>query len=395
MWRLPLQVVNYPEGTDSIRLDDYRGKKLIVLDFWATWCGTCLELFPKLQLIKTRFADDLLLLPATAESKEIVTAKMTSPAGSKRLEGVFSVVNAEILTAYFPFRTLPHVVIIKNNRVYSITYGSNISMDAIGRLLDGKTVEFLVKSDMSSFNDSLALLENGERIKSALLFNSTLIKNPGGLPGSGSLIVDYTGQSLKYSLLNRSLFALYQQTMEPFLRNRIVLAVKDKDRFRQGQESSPFERKQWRAQNTYSYELIAPKDLPMAEIRKLMRSDLDRYLSFVSAVEERQTQCYVIEQLPDRKDKPADKNDSLDRDRASMNYGDFLFWVNYQSPSSSHGPIVIDETNLDNSTAITVLRGFVDDVAILEQTLAINGLRLVKTERPVEFCVIRDQNENK
>ncbi|WP_257667471.1 hypothetical protein [Parapedobacter tibetensis] len=32
---LPLQVVNHPEGKETITLADYKGK-LIILDFWAT-----------------------------------------------------------------------------------------------------------------------------------------------------------------------------------------------------------------------------------------------------------------------------------------------------------------------------------------------------------------------
>src|SRR5690606_33173060 len=46
LWHLPLQVVNHPEGRDTITLDDYRGK-LIILDFWATWCSACISAMPE------------------------------------------------------------------------------------------------------------------------------------------------------------------------------------------------------------------------------------------------------------------------------------------------------------------------------------------------------------
>src|SRR5690606_34739823 len=35
VWNLPLWVVNHPDGKDTIKLDDYRNEKLLVLDFWA------------------------------------------------------------------------------------------------------------------------------------------------------------------------------------------------------------------------------------------------------------------------------------------------------------------------------------------------------------------------
>jgi thiol-disulfide isomerase/thioredoxin len=38
-----------PDG-DSVQLSDYRGK-VLVLDFWATWCGPCLQAMPHLERI--------------------------------------------------------------------------------------------------------------------------------------------------------------------------------------------------------------------------------------------------------------------------------------------------------------------------------------------------------
>jgi thiol-disulfide isomerase/thioredoxin len=37
-------------------LSEYRGK-VVVLDFWATWCGPCAEVMPRMQKLHEKYAD--------------------------------------------------------------------------------------------------------------------------------------------------------------------------------------------------------------------------------------------------------------------------------------------------------------------------------------------------
>jgi len=40
----------------KVHLSDYKGK-VIVLDFWATWCGPCRASFPKMQELVEKYKD--------------------------------------------------------------------------------------------------------------------------------------------------------------------------------------------------------------------------------------------------------------------------------------------------------------------------------------------------
>src|SRR5690606_33441091 len=77
LWHLPLQVVNHPEGKDTITLNDYRDTKLIILDFWATWCVPCIKSLGKLDSLQKQFGEELTVLPATYEDAARAEGKLT------------------------------------------------------------------------------------------------------------------------------------------------------------------------------------------------------------------------------------------------------------------------------------------------------------------------------
>src|SRR5699024_8456596 len=64
LWEAPFQVMNHPEGKETITLNEYRGK-LLILDFWASWCAPCVRSLRALDSIQTSFKDELAVLPIT------------------------------------------------------------------------------------------------------------------------------------------------------------------------------------------------------------------------------------------------------------------------------------------------------------------------------------------
>jgi thiol-disulfide isomerase/thioredoxin len=52
----PLKISEWVKG-DAVNLDDVRGKKIVVVEFWATWCGPCKASIPHLTELAKKFAD--------------------------------------------------------------------------------------------------------------------------------------------------------------------------------------------------------------------------------------------------------------------------------------------------------------------------------------------------
>lgn len=60
------------ELTDGVRLSNYRGK-LVLLNFWATWCPPCVAEVPSLNTLYERFRDDgLVVLAVSVDTEEAV-----------------------------------------------------------------------------------------------------------------------------------------------------------------------------------------------------------------------------------------------------------------------------------------------------------------------------------
>lgn len=100
---------------DTIRkpLAEFKDKTLI-LDFWATWCGSCLKAFPEMVEFSTKSKSTLNLVPVSGQSSE----KLMSFLNGKAYQNAFSfILNDKELESYFPHRYLPHVIIIANQKL--------------------------------------------------------------------------------------------------------------------------------------------------------------------------------------------------------------------------------------------------------------------------------------
>ncbi len=44
-------------SSNTVTLSSYRGQKVVLMDFWATWCGPCRMAMPDLQDLQNKFKD--------------------------------------------------------------------------------------------------------------------------------------------------------------------------------------------------------------------------------------------------------------------------------------------------------------------------------------------------
>jgi len=147
------------KGVVPLRLSAFRGK-LLILDFWATWCSPCVAMIPKMEVLQEEFRDRVQFLPVAYESFRVVDAfyrklelqqgvqQGKQQAGPGRGFSLPMVTGDTALVRLFPHRTLPHYVWIgADGVVKAVTGREAVSRENIRALLLAGSLGVKVKRD--------------------------------------------------------------------------------------------------------------------------------------------------------------------------------------------------------------------------------------------------------
>ncbi|MFC6101218.1 TlpA family protein disulfide reductase [Olivibacter domesticus] len=292
LWNLPLQMIKSgQEGSTTVSLNDYRNK-LIILDFWATWCGPCVASMPKLDSLQHMFPNKLMVLPSSLENESKVL-----PFLSQKSIQLPSIIKGTVLDKWFPHRTIPHQIWIKEGRVMNITRASSATAENINTILTEGEVRLLQKKD------GIAVTENKVEDKgiyqSKLTYRSSLHKS-GMLVDSNKLAV--------YNVPVTYLFVEAYAEEIPFYgrKNRVFIETDELTKSKvqpykmelTGNYTEDSLALASLKSNTYCYTLEFEKGMERSKMQYLMRGDLNNMLGLLmgieARVEERMVKCFIL-----------------------------------------------------------------------------------------------------
>jgi thiol-disulfide isomerase/thioredoxin len=110
---------------ERIALESLRGK-IVVLDFWATWCGPCVKAMPRLEAFQRKHANDVVVVAINIDDPAEARA-MFDAAG---YTAITLVAGDSAVTDRYDVAPIPHTVVIdRSGVVRKIVRGGRIDLE--------------------------------------------------------------------------------------------------------------------------------------------------------------------------------------------------------------------------------------------------------------------------
>lgn len=394
LWDMPLEVVNHPDGKEMIKLADYKGK-LIILDFWASWCTPCIAAFPKGDSIQRQFGDDAQVLlvnsiKGTGDKKEkidFIMANRKNPDGNRYV--MPSVVEDTALKKAFPHKVIPHYVWLSGKgNVLAISNKIEPQSKDISKILQGELYAFERTTQILAIDPYKVLIDTKD----------DLDESPKVLKGKISRKLPYYNQS--YGMVNTTQqnendydkvyyanFPLFQILttslgIDFIPRNRVFINGKQLI----DDDIDPLIK-----DSLYCYELSLDSPVTADSIRSIVRKDIEMLSGYIASRTEIVADTYVLllnDSANVRKSEGgiADNN-ILDAGSGEKYISNQTVAALVVSLNQSWPTPVLNETEYDEPVDL-LLPSDLTDIQALNQALLQQGFELRKERREWDILEI-------
>lgn len=170
------------KAVQSSRLVDYdllskSKNKIVIIEFWETWCGACIEGMPHLRSLKDKFPNDLRVICISSDGFNKTVDFINK--NSYPFDFIFD--EPKKVSKIFPHSMKPFSIVIdKNGKIQAKTHPSYIDEPQINQMLLGNTIDV---PSVKNFNPN----DLGNRKATPSLISFELLNHELGEKGYSSL----------------------------------------------------------------------------------------------------------------------------------------------------------------------------------------------------------------
>jgi uncharacterized protein (TIGR03435 family) len=133
----PIALTKTLQGSPAVELswDKLKGK-VVVLEFWATWCGPCVQSIPHLNDLAEQFKNKpVVFISVTSENEDVVQLFLKN----HPMKTWIGLDDYEVLNKAFRVEGIPHAVIVDaNGHIAAITHPAGLKPEHLEEVLAGK-----------------------------------------------------------------------------------------------------------------------------------------------------------------------------------------------------------------------------------------------------------------
>lgn len=395
---------NYKAKTAS--LSDFKGK-LLILDFWATWCSPCVAMIPRMDSLQKQFGDKIQFLSVTYQKATEVMPFLEKLEKQKgRHFDLPVVVEDKELHKLFPHRTLPHYVWIgADGKAKAITESTELTSANIREIIEGQRALLTNKRQYmgQKYNPYQPLFSIASHFgKDHILVRSVLSGFNEDIAGGGSY-VDVANQDSIYfrriTLYNVSMPRLFQIAAggsKPFSWNRTIIKAKDLSKLRSAASGQAY--RDWlKDGNGYCYELVVPAG-KADKAYEIMWNDLSNYFTdYRIEIHNEEMDCLALQSTGDyskvisKGGVPGSEFSFTGCTITNRKFGLSLL-VNQLATlyMQTLATPILNETSLEEPVDLKI-DAPLNNVEAVNKALSAYGLRLVNVKRKLEVLIISDR----
>ena len=347
-----------PKGTEkNLDLSELRGK-IVIMEFWATYCAPCIPPLKHFDRLQTQFGDDVKFIAISGENRDKVDAFIAKN-GNKNI--TYTLDHGRKLNDMFYHHFIPHTVVIDQKGIIrAFCSPDEIDESVIRKLLNCEPVTFTMKHEYqeAAYTESTNILQNYDQ--------PIIVNKPKNQKYKIELSNFKEGQatefikesSSEYKFINCPLTLIYQILFNQ-KDNRVLLEVSDKSKY-------SFENN-----NLYCLELNMP-NLIEKNIREASVQHLESLFSLRSKSEVRIQQVFSI-QKSDLQIAVLSA-DSTGIIQKSLTIKDLMNYLE-NNPQLVNNLPVINESGLSDNTILDVdwFQNYPDSIENRLRTLGLHG----------------------